>query len=114
MKHPLYHSAILTVCTGQHLTADTVFAQVQHRHPRVGKATVYRSIDTLCRSGQLVRIAGEWTSAYYETVQMPHAHMVVEPTGEIVDLPLPKWFDISVPVGFEITSVDVRIRVRPV
>jgi Fe2+ or Zn2+ uptake regulation protein len=49
--------AVKTSATG--LTADAVFSSVKRGLPAVGRATVYRNLETLTKRGELFRFEGE-------------------------------------------------------
>ena len=60
-------------------------------------------------------ISVEGSTAYFDTNTSPHAHFLVEETGDLVDIPAPdlKLIDPpKIPDGYEIDRVEMVIRVK--
>lgn len=109
--------AALLVGDGQHrhVTAESLFSDVQSAGGRVSLATVYNTLRAFCKAGLLNEITVDGTRSYFDTNTHDHPHYFWEETGELHDAPsdqltiqnLP-----SAPDGAEISSVDVIIRLR--
>jgi len=101
----------------QHLSADQVLEKVNHIGKPVSKATVYNTLGLFADKGILREVIIDPSRVFYDTNGAPHHHVYNTATGELSDIalhrvltePLPE-----LPVGTELESVDVVIRVRPV
>ncbi len=74
---------------GIHLSAKEIHAGVRAAHPKVGLATVYRTLDLLERSGSLIRIRTKNGESRYEfrsgAAADHHHHLICTVCGKIVD-----------------------------
>ncbi len=102
MKRPEYKKIIQKLLYKQHKTADQVFWELKLLYPQVGRATVYRHLESMMHSGDISRVMEQDGNAFYEYNEDPHIHFFDTETKEIIDLPtdwvianLPKWFRIS-------------------
>jgi Fur family transcriptional regulator, ferric uptake regulator len=73
-----------------HATADGIFRALRPRHPRLGLATVYRTLQLLVRLGQVQKIEAGDGSAHYEltgtaATKPHHHHLVCQSCGAIID-----------------------------
>jgi Fe2+ or Zn2+ uptake regulation protein len=75
------------VSPGAHVTAQEIYIRARIRQPRIGFATVHRSLARLSETGQLLKldIPGA-ASAIYEPATAPHAHFRCTACGTIADL----------------------------
>ncbi len=72
-----------------HPTADDVYEKVRARLPRVSLGTVYRNLDILAASGDIVRLAPGRTQMRFDGKLEPHYHMTCIHCGRVEDLPMP-------------------------
>lgn len=81
--------AIAAVALGadRHLSAEEIAVETRARGHGVGTATVYRTIDVLCRSGLLVeRDFGEGFRRYEPARDVPHhEHLLCTVCGAVVE-----------------------------
>jgi len=72
---------------GAHLCAQEIFGRARARQPRIGFATVHRSLARLSELGYVLKldIPGA-PSAIYEPATTPHAHFRCTACGTIADL----------------------------
>jgi Fe2+ or Zn2+ uptake regulation protein len=72
---------------GGHTTPDEIFARVQTKAPSLNRATVYRTLDFLCKMQLVVaaQIGGHWV--YEIAGQTPHHHLICRGCGRQIDLP---------------------------
>jgi len=75
------------IAHGSHITAQEIFTRARARQPRIGFATVHRSLARLSDLGYLLKldIPGA-PSAIYEPATAPHAHFRCTSCGEVSDL----------------------------
>ncbi len=75
--------------TPKHLSAEDVFFAVHNRHPGIGLATVYRTLELLTRIGLILKFDfGDGKSRYEladETSKGHHHHMICNRCGRIID-----------------------------
>jgi len=71
---------------GQHINAEEIFDQIQHRTHAVNIATVYRTLDLLVEQGLASRIdLGEGRVIYATNQHGPHIHLVCRKCGQVTD-----------------------------
>jgi Fur family iron response transcriptional regulator len=97
----------------RHVTAEQLHAEVAALGEHVSLATVYNTLHQFKRAGLLRELAIEGSKAYFDTNTSNHNHFLLEPNGELMDIPgdairvegLPEP-----PDGFRITHVDLVVR----
>jgi Fur family iron response transcriptional regulator len=107
--------AELLFARAQHLTAEQVIKALTRDGKRVSKATVYNTLNLFAEKGLLRALCVDPERGLFDSNTVPHHHIHVEDTGELIDVPpgavqfsrLP-----SLPPGTESVAVDVVIRVR--
>jgi Fe2+ or Zn2+ uptake regulation protein len=91
LRLPANYRVVLDVVNaiepGSHVTAQEIYLQARERQPRIGFATVHRSLARLSETGQLLKldIPGA-PSAIYEPATASHAHFRCTACGTIADL----------------------------
>ncbi|WP_163547393.1 Fur family transcriptional regulator [Candidatus Frankia nodulisporulans] len=98
-----------------HPTAAEVYEQVRRTSPRIGSATVYRTLALLVSTGQALELSlGGGAAARYDANTCRHDHAVCEGCGRAVDLdhPVPDGMmaEIARRSGFAITGYDLQFR----
>jgi Fe2+ or Zn2+ uptake regulation protein len=72
---------------GSHRSAQDIFAAARSRQPRIGFATVHRSLARLSELGYVLKLDLPGApSAIYEPATAPHAHFRCTACGTIADL----------------------------
>ena len=109
--------AKLLVGDGQHrhVTAESLFSDVQEMGESVSLATVYNTLKAFCDAGLIQEVTVDGSKSYFDTNTHDHPHFFWEGEDRLTDAPaeelqiaqLPK-----APEGAEIASVDVVIRLR--
>jgi len=109
--------ATLLVGDGQHrhVTAESLFSDVQDMGERVSLATVYNTLKAFCEAGLIQEVTVDGSKSYFDTNTHDHPHFFWEGEDRLTDAPaeelqisqLPK-----APDGAEVASVDVVIRLR--
>jgi Fur family transcriptional regulator, ferric uptake regulator len=81
--------AILEVLSASeaHLSADDVAHAVNALQPRVHRATVYRTLDSLVAAGLVAHTHLGHGNAVYHLTTTPHAHCQCQRCEEIIDVP---------------------------
>jgi len=97
-----------------HPTADEVHDLVAQRIPGVSRTTVYRTLETLDRSGVITKVAHAGRAIRYDRRIEVHHHLVCLRCDRIVDLSDPELDTIRLPdtstLGFK--AVDHRVQLR--
>lgn len=99
----------------RHITAETLYDEARQAGVAVSLATVYNTLHQFSDAGLLRAIAVDTTRTHFDTNTGDHHHFYLEATNEVIDMPgdfvrvenLPEP-----PEGWEITKVDVVVRVR--
>jgi Fur family ferric uptake transcriptional regulator len=73
--------------SGSHLTVDELYQRVRQRNPRIGYATVYRTLKLLAQSGWASsRQFGDRTARFeHQTEGQHHDHLICLACGKIVE-----------------------------
>ena len=109
--------ATLLVGDGQdrHVTAESLFAASEGGIEKVSLATVYNTLRAFCEAGLMQEVTVDGNKSYFDTRMDDHPHFYWEDTGQLTDAPADQLEITSlpeVPMGTEISKVDVVIRLR--
>jgi Fe2+ or Zn2+ uptake regulation protein len=102
---------------GMHQTATQIYELARRRQPTIGFATVHRALARLCDMGLVLKIdVPDGDAAWYEPPSEPHAHLVCDACGSLVDVhyqPSARTMrDVAAREGIEIRSESVTFRGR--
>lgn len=99
----------------RHVTAESLHAAAKAAGFPVALATVYNTLKSFTEAGLLAEITVDGARSYFDTRTEDHAHFFVEDDGRLSDAPR-DGVDIArlpePPEGYEISRVDVVIRLR--
>lgn len=70
-----------------HPTAEQLFDMVRGQCPGLSLATVYNTLEILCRAGLCRRLPTTRSSSRYDADTRPHLHAVNSETGDVRDIP---------------------------
>ncbi len=109
--------ATLLVGDGQHrhVTAESLFADVQKMGESVSLATVYNTLRAFCDAGLVQEVTVDGSRSYFDTNTHDHPHFFWEDENRLSDAPADELNIASLPTapdGAEIAKVDVIIRLR--
>lgn len=94
-----------------HPTADEIFGMVREKLPRISLGTVYRNLDLLARSGDILRLERSGAQHRYDGNVMPHQHVRCRVCGRVGDVMtpvrLPPFSGLSAP-GFCVETAEVE------
>jgi Fur family transcriptional regulator, iron response regulator len=107
-------AGILFARGNRHISAESLHEEaMQHRVP-VSLATVYNTLHQFTEAGLLREVAVDGSKTYFDTNISEHHHFFVEDDNEVLDVPgsigigeIPEP-----PPGYEISRVDVVVRLR--
>lgn len=77
------------VCALHHPDAETVYAYLSQRYPRIGKATVYRNLNLLAQRGDIAKIETADGADKFDRDLHPHYHLRCRACGRVFDAPMP-------------------------
>jgi Fe2+ or Zn2+ uptake regulation protein len=100
--------------TGEHPSADKVWASVRKNFPMISRATVYNTLNLFVEKGLLREMHLAPDSVLFDPKTDHHHHFIDEDTGRIYDIP---WNQVEVrnarPLpGFEVHDYQVVMRGR--
>ena len=101
----------------RHVTAEQLHAEVASLGEHVSLATVYNTLHQFKRAGLVRELAMDGSKAYFDTNTSNHSHFMLEPNGELMDIPGDTIQVSGVPQppdGMKITHVDVVVRLAKI
>ena len=95
-----------------HPTAAEAPSRVRDRHPGVGTATLYRTLDLLTALGLAHELTGEGGALRFDATTGRHDHLVCVSCGRVDDVLVdpPGLTGLNHSSGFEITGYDLTVR----
>jgi Fur family iron response transcriptional regulator len=108
-------AGILFARGNRHISAELLHEEAMLNRVPVSLATVYNTLHQFTGAGLLREVAVDGSKTYFDTNTADHHHFFVEDDDQVIDIPngtlgvgrLP-----DPPEGFEITRVDVVVRLR--
>ena len=85
------------VCTLGHASPRQIHEVVRQTHPMVSLNTVYATLETLERVGQILRLKGPEGSLLYEATLPSHHHFHCFSCGRVLDIQDPALDEIPLP-----------------
>ena len=99
---------------GTHPTADEIHLATRRSGAEVGRATVYRTLETFVRRGVLTKAAHTGTAVRYDATTDRHHHLVCLRCDVIFDIADERLDAVQVPdtskLGFAVSDVQVQLR----
>ncbi len=95
IKYSRQREAILTYLrsTTSHPTAESVYFKIREEFPKISLGTVYRNLNLLADSGEILRLScGDGVEHFDATVE-PHHHFICRTCDSVLDLQM-KWQDM--------------------
>ena len=85
-----------TVCKlMSHPSAEEVYTSIVGAYPGISKATVYRNLNQLAESGQLIRLSVPGSADRYDATVSNHYHSICKHCSKLIDICLDKPIKIS-------------------
>jgi Fur family iron response transcriptional regulator len=100
----------------RHLTAEMLHAEAVKDGIPVSLATVYNTLHQFVEAGLLREVAIESTKTYFDTKISNHFHFFFENDETLEDIDVPNLNVENLPEppeGYEISRVDVLVRLSP-
>ena len=93
-----------------HLDATEIYRIAKEKQPRIGLATVYRTLNLLKDLGVVRACELGETHRHYEVRQDDHLHLVCSDCGRIIDIPPPELLrDLAASQGFRIERIRLEL-----
>ena len=73
-----------------HPTADVVYMNIKEIYPNISKGTVYRNLNLLSETGQILKISLEDDSAHFDGFTHDHCHFFCNQCKCVFDIELPQ------------------------
>ena len=110
--------ALAEILFGQgnrHVSAEALHEEALLKRVGVSVATIYNTLHQFTAAGLLREVAVDASRTYFDTNISDHNHFFVEDDGAVLDIPGQALSVGSLPTpppGYEITRVDVVVRLR--
>lgn len=90
IKKSIKRDRILKVIrdTDTHPTAEWVYLKLKDEIPELSLATVYRNLEQLTSSGEILKLEGGGKTARFDGCTKGHYHLSCEKCGKVCDLPI--------------------------
>jgi len=101
----------------RHISAESLQAEAIAEKVPVSLATIYNTLHQFTEAGLLREVAVDGSRTYFDTNTSDHHHFFVEDSNEVFDVPAGETGVARVPEpppGYEISRVDVVVRLRRV
>lgn len=99
----------------RHFTAEMLHEEALRDNIPVSLATVYNTLHQFSEAKLIREIAIEGSKTYFDTNTSNHYHYFIESEGRLIDVKTSEAPLVTVPEppeGYEITKVDVLVRLR--
>ena len=93
-----------------HLDATEIYRIAKEKQPRIGLATVYRTLNLLKDLGAVRACELGEAHRHYEVQQDDHLHLICSDCGRIIDIPSPEAFgDLARSRGFHVERIRLEL-----
>jgi Fur family iron response transcriptional regulator len=99
----------------RHISAESLHDEATVEKVPVSLATIYNTLHQFTEAGLLREVAVDGSKTYFDTNTGDHHHFFVEDDNEVIDIPEGEMGVGKVPSpppGYEISRVDVIVRLR--
>jgi len=69
-----------------HATAEQIVEHLSKTHPAIGRATVYRNLNYMTESGELLRVGSFYGSTHYDHNCHEHYHFICSKCRKVFDV----------------------------
>lgn len=107
--------AILDFLDGNssHPSAEDIFSAIKEKHPTISFATVYNTLDSLKKRGDLLELTIDPSRKHYDPDTRPHHHILCSKCGKIGDI-FDKKLKIEIEgkdfAGFIVSSYHINFK----
>lgn len=99
-----------------HPTVEMVYNELKNQFPGLSAATVYNTLDSLCKAGLVQRVKTDQGTQRYDAIQSPHHHLYCAASDRMEDYYDPdldrliqEYFDRKKIQGFRITDIKLQL-----
>ncbi len=93
-----------------HLDATEIYRIAKERQPRIGLATVYRTLNLLKDLGVVRACELGEAHLHYEVQEEDHLHFVCSDCGRIIDIPSPESLrNLTASQGFHVERIRLEL-----
>ncbi len=99
----------------RHISAEGLHEEAMTHRVPVSLATVYNTLHQFTEAGLLREVAVDGSKTYFDTNTADHYHFFVEDDNQVIDIPPGQMGVDDIPApppGYEISRVDVVVRLR--
>ena len=99
----------------RHISAEGLHEEAMTHRVPVSLATVYNTLHQFTEAGLLREVAVDGSKTYFDTNTADHHHFFVEDDNQVIDIPPGQMGVDAIPApppGYEISRVDVVVRLR--
>lgn len=97
-----------------HPTPEEVYEYIHKQHPTISKGTVYRNLNFLIDSGQLLKVPVPDAANRVDHTLHPHYHIICKECGQVYDVDMPYFEKIKEHIrdfhGFDIQDHEIVFR----
>lgn len=101
----------------RHISAEMLYEEAMKERIPVSLATIYNTLHQFTQAGLLRELAIDGAKTYFDTDNSEHHHFVVDGENTVIDIPA-SAVDVAAlpepPEGYEISRVDVVVRLRKI
>ena len=97
LKHSKQRDAVLSLLKSvyTHPTADWLHQELRKSIPNLSLATVYRNLNLLCETGNIIKIdIGDGTE-HYDANTKDHCHMICANCHSVIDINVPSALSLK-------------------
>lgn len=70
-----------------HPSANELYLMVKEKYPEIGIATIYRNLENLVKSGEIIKFTTDSQYDRYDATIIAHYHMICMKCGKVFDIP---------------------------
>lgn len=97
-----------------HSTADEIYDAIVKEHPTISRGTVYRNLNRLAETGQILKIEIPDGPDRFEHRSQEHYHITCEQCGQVFDVDMDYIFDLEKKIrdthGFQFTGHSILFK----
>lgn len=100
---------------GRHLTAEMLYEEASRAKIAVSLATIYNTLHQFTNAGLLREVTVNGSKTYFDTNVSDHHHFFIENEHNLIDIPIADEIIgklPEIPEGYEVSRVDVVVRLR--
>jgi len=93
-----------------HATAEQVISHLSKKYPAIGRATIYRNLNHMTESGELLKIESIYGTTHYDHNCHDHSHFICGICKRVIDIEGDYYDVLSRPKnteGFDITGCHI-------